>query len=154
MNRIKRVLLFLFSLLSGKFACGQAAHGVNWVEGGCYTQKMKFHPGGFVEINPFVTCKYLHQGASCISDSSGKLRLICDGFRLCDSLGNPVDGGDTITPKALCIQQDGWSLYSQASIILPLGNDIYAVVVVCILTNSTPATNTKKTIYSVNAQEA
>lgn len=129
MNRIKRVLLLLFSLLSGKLANGQAAHGLNWVEGGCYTQKMKFHPGGFVEINPFVTCTYFHQGSSCISDSNGKLRLICSGYRLLDSLGNPVDGGDTITPKALCNQQYGFSSYSQASIILPLGNDIYAVVV-------------------------
>jgi len=104
-------------------------HGNNWVQGSCYSSKMKFHAGSMVEINPFVTCMYFHQGASCISDTNGFLRLICDGYRLWDSLGNPIDGGDTITPSAICNQQDGWSLYSQSSIILPVGNDEYMVLV-------------------------
>ena len=122
------LIIFILQFAAGDMVFSQANHGINWVQGGPYSKKLSFK-NGQPQIATFVNGKYFTQGTSCISDTNGLLRLICDGFRVCDSLGNPIDGGDTIAPRDICNFYDGFSPYSQASIILPLGDDIYAVIV-------------------------
>ncbi|MBK6331648.1 MAG: T9SS type A sorting domain-containing protein [Bacteroidetes bacterium] len=52
--------------------------------------------------------------------------LLCsDGYNIYDSNANFIDGGDTLVPKDFYIHEDGWSLYSQSSIFLPMDSGIY-----------------------------
>ena len=127
---MKRYVVFIFlcfAILSIFHGKAQINHAMNWVLGAPFTKKVHFKgPTPFCQ--QYAQPRYHTAGSSCISDSLGNLRLICDGFRLWDSLGNTIEGGDTITPKALCEYNDGFSLYAQCCIILPMGNDIYWVV--------------------------
>ena len=109
-------------------ALAQKNHSVNWIQGGGYTHKVHFK-----NVNPSISTfdlnfnYYFHLGSSCISDTDGNFKILCNGFKLMDSTGTTIEGGDTITPSKLCKWEDGFSLYSQFSIILPFSNDIYYV---------------------------
>jgi hypothetical protein len=124
-----RGLIILSILLSANRLLGQSFYGQSWITGGGNSYKVKFS-GTQKEIKVYDTNYnfYFHLGSSCISDSSGNLKIVCDGYNLMDSLGSKIDNGDTLVPKELYIREYGWSAYSQSSIILPFSDDIYYVI--------------------------
>jgi hypothetical protein len=123
---MKELIVFIF-LYCSLNCLAQKNHGINWVEGGAYTHKVHFK-NTVPFISNFLNGIYFAPGSSCISDTDGNFKILCNGFKLMDSTGTTIEGGDTITPSKLCIWEDGFSLYSQFSIILPFRNDIYYVV--------------------------
>ena len=108
---------------------GQSYYGQSWITGGGNSYKVKFE-NQQRNISVFDTNYnfYFHLGSSCISDSNGNLRIICDGYNLMDSMGNLIDNGDTLVPKLYFVHEGGWSIYSQSSIILPFADDIYYII--------------------------
>lgn len=76
----------------------------------------------YIAVTPW---HYFTQGNSNICDTNGNLILCSDGYNIYDSIGNYIDEGDTLVPKDFYIHEDGWSLYSQSSIFLPLDSDKY-----------------------------
>jgi hypothetical protein len=121
-----RLLIFALSFLT-IVVTAQKNHGINWVGGSLYSDKINFAYTP-PTIIPYKEPLYLTAGASCISDTTGKLRLVCNGYSLLDSAGHYIEGGDTITPSALCKFYDGFSPFSQSSIILPFKDDIYITI--------------------------
>jgi hypothetical protein len=123
---MKKLIVFI-TLYCSLNCLAQKNHGINWVEGGAYPHKIHFkNPNPF--INYFVTGMYFHLGSSCISDTDGNFKILCNGFKLMDSTGTTIEGGDTITPSKICLKEVGFSSASQSSIILPFRNDMYYVI--------------------------
>ena len=131
---MKVKLLILASCFLFTIVTAQINHGVNWVSGSLTTDKINFLQTP-PTILPYKDPLYFSQGASCISDTLGRLRLVCNGYSLFDSTGNYIDGGDTITPTELCKYNNGYSLYSQSSLILPFKDDIY-ITITCTASDS------------------
>jgi hypothetical protein len=113
-------MVFIFGL-----ALCQPKYGNIWVTGA---------GGGMVHFNnstnittshPIPFIKYFTSGNSNICDSNGNLILISDGYNIYDTLGNFIDGGDTLIPKKLYNQGDGFSNMSQTSIFLPMDSNKY-----------------------------
>jgi Secretion system C-terminal sorting domain len=78
------------------------------------------------------TDRLFTSGHSCISDSaSGKLKVICNGYRLFDSIGNIMENGDSLVPAKIYIHNSIPNApTTQGSIILPKGsNGLYYVFV-------------------------
>ncbi len=125
---MRKVILVILVILSYKVH-GQLNHSKNWITGGGISYKMEFD-------NQQVNIRYLDTtfkfyflgGSSCISDTTGKLRIICDGYNIMDSVGNYIENGDTIVPKVIYEKYNGFSLTPQTSIILPFQDDIYYVI--------------------------
>ena len=64
MKRLILFCLFLYVLPSN----AQKKHGINWMQGGYYTNKIHFK-NITPFITPFVTGIYFGEGSSCISDT-------------------------------------------------------------------------------------
>jgi Secretion system C-terminal sorting domain len=78
------------------------------------------------------TDRLFTSGHSCISDSaSGKLKVICNGYRLFDSIGNIMENGDSLVPAKIYSHNSIPNApTTQGSIILPKGsNGLYYVFV-------------------------
>lgn len=71
---------------------------------------------------------YFTQGNSNICDTDGNLIILSDGFNLYSPSGAYIDGGDTLIPINYYIEQNGFSLESQSSIILPMDSNKYYFV--------------------------
>lgn len=67
-----------------------------------------------------------NDGFSSISDTNGKLIIASNVHKIFDGEGNLMEGGSGITPPKIS-QADYRPKWTQASIILPVGNDIYHV---------------------------
>ena len=102
----------------------QSKHGNEWITG--RGSKVKF-------VNNIISTKYdavtpwhyFTMGNSNICDTSGRLLLCSDGYNVYDSIGNYIDGGDTLVPKDYYISKNGFSISSQTSIFLPIDSDLY-----------------------------
>jgi hypothetical protein len=128
MTQRRRKLLIIVCILFNLFlANAQKNHGINWIEGGGNSFKIHFK-NNIPFLNYFTTGMYFALGSSCISDTDGNFKIICNGFKLMDSIGTTIEGGDTITPSELCKKYNGFSILSQSSIILPFRNDIYYAI--------------------------
>jgi hypothetical protein len=121
-----RGLFLIICIIYSLSINGQKNHSLNWIQGGAYPYKLNFK-NNTPYILPFVTGLYFHLGTSCISDTDGNFKILCNGFKLMDSTGVTIEGGDTITPSKFCNYYNGYSILSQSSIILPFRNDIYYV---------------------------
>jgi len=107
----------------------QKNHGINWIQGTGYSYKLHFkNMMPFKSIFDLNFNYYFSDGSSCISDTDGNFKILCNGFKLMDSTGTTIEGGDTITPSEFCKWEDGFSSYSQSSLILPFRNDMYYVI--------------------------
>jgi hypothetical protein len=116
-----RGLIILSIFLSANRLLGQSFYGQSWITGGGNSFKVKFN-GQQKTISYYDTNFnfYFSVGSSCISDSNGNLKLICDGYDMMDTLGNGIDNGDTLNSKSTIYNKYfGFSGYSQSSIILP-----------------------------------
>jgi hypothetical protein len=123
-----RGLIILSIFLSANRLLGQSFYGQSWITGGGNSFKVKFN-GQQKTISYYDTNFnfYFSVGSSCISDSNGNLKLICDGYDMMDTLGNGIDNGDTLVPNLIYNKYFGFSGYSQSSIILPFSDEIYYV---------------------------
>jgi hypothetical protein len=91
-------------------------------------QRVKFNNGNITTNDNYYIFTYFSSGNSNICDTNGNLILASDGYNIYDSTGNYIDGGDTLVPKYHYEQKNGWSLYSQSSIFLPMDSDKYYFV--------------------------
>jgi hypothetical protein len=124
---MNKSIFLVFILLNVFISYSQKNHGINWMQGGYYTNKIHFK-NITPFITPFITGIYFAEGSSCISDTDGNFKILCNGFKLMDSTGTTIEGGDTITPSKICLKEVGFSSASQSSIILPFRNDMYYVI--------------------------
>jgi hypothetical protein len=129
---MKKELVILFVLLqaivcSSIFA--QSKRGKVWVHGGGISYKTTFETSGITNayLDTFYS-PYFTKGNSNICDTNGNLILCSDGYNIYDSIANFIDGGDTLVPKDHYIAKQGWSLYSQTSIFLPMDSNKYYFV--------------------------
>jgi hypothetical protein len=102
----------------------QSKRGMEWVTGYAGT-KVRFEGNSIITSSGVYPFKYFTQGNSNICDTNGNLMMCSDGYNIYDSMGNYLDEGDTLVPKAHFFAQSGWSGYSQTSIFLPMDSDKY-----------------------------
>jgi hypothetical protein len=123
------LLLFTFFILINEDGISQAKHGKVWVSGAGISYKVKFEPTGIVNtyLDTFYS-PFFNKGNSNICDTNGNLILCSDGYNIYDSNANYIDGGDTLVPKFLYIDNNGFSILSQSSIFLPMANNKYYFV--------------------------
>jgi hypothetical protein len=123
-----RGLFILLSMLSTLQLSAQSKHGSTWLVGS-FWQKLNFqHQPLSVDTLPNRTYNYFHHGHSNICDTNGNLILACDGYNIYDSLGNYIEDGDSLVSLSLYIDLDGFSSFSQTSILIPTGNNIYYLI--------------------------
>ncbi|MBK8330074.1 MAG: T9SS type A sorting domain-containing protein [Bacteroidetes bacterium] len=121
---MKTILLILVSSFISISIYAQNKLGNEWITGGG-GNRVKFTQSGiFTSDNKFIL-SYFTKGNSNICDTNGNLILCSDGYNVYDSNANYLDGGDTLIPKDLFVDQDGWSALSQSSIFLPMDSGIY-----------------------------
>jgi hypothetical protein len=75
---MKHILIILATCFINTIVLAQKNHGINWVQGGLKTDKINFSNNPPI-ILPYKEPLYLDQGTSCISDTLGRLRLVCNG---------------------------------------------------------------------------
>ena len=121
---MKRFAILILTICYGMLSVGQNKFGNEWITGGGGA-RIKFTDSGIYTNQNHYIWSYFAMGNSCISDTSGNLILASDGYNIYDSVGNIIDGGDTLVPKDFYIAQDGWSALSQSSIFLPMDSGIY-----------------------------
>lgn len=104
----------------------QRDYGKTWVQGGneIYTSTFNASSVTNVMVDSLVF-KYFFGGHSNICDSAGSLILASDGFHIYNKDLDTIEGGDKLVPSEFYTREDGWSLYSQTSIFLPVGNGLY-----------------------------
>jgi len=121
------VLLLVFQFL--KAFC-QISHGNTWVTGGGNSYQYSFKDD---KLSVFDTNFnfYFSKGNCNISDSNADLILVSDGYNLYNQSGGIIENGDTLIPEELYKHEDGWSSYSQSSIILPFEGNIYYLFTPC-----------------------
>ena len=131
------IALLTLLILDGN---AQLKHARNWITGGGKSYKITFD-GGQVTKSVFDTnyLFYFTHGHSCISDSVGNFRLLCNGFRLFDTLGNLIANGDTLVPVEI-FKTYGDAPGPQNSIILPFQNEIYYII--------TPTASDSEIVYN------
>jgi hypothetical protein len=126
MKNILVVLLFISTIINA-----QTNRNKVWVQGGAYVFKTDFKTNPFAKTlmnNATISPKYFTHGNSNICDSIGNLILLSDGYHIYDTLLNIIDGGDTLVPVELYIDYNGWSLYDQSTIFLPMDNNQYYLI--------------------------
>jgi len=131
------IALLTLLILDGN---AQLKHARNWITGGGKSYKIAFD-GGLVTKSVFDTnyLFYFVHGHSCISDSVGNFRLLSDGARLFDTLGNIISNGDSLIPDEIYKAYD-FGPAPQSSIILPFQNEIYCVI--------TPTASDSEMVYN------
>lgn len=129
---MKLKLGIIILLLIGLGSKAQTNFGNTWITGSFGKFMIDFNqgqgvPGIFQNNN--INTEYFSGGHSNICDSNGRLLLFTNGYTLFDSLGNIVMGGDTLVSPLMFDQANGFSIFSQTSIFLPMGNGIYYLII-------------------------
>jgi hypothetical protein len=127
MNKLIILLLFLnFQFAITNCIIAQSNRSKIWVAG---QEAVTVNFNVSITTNQSLpTLSYFAMGNSNICDTAGNIILYSDGFNIYSKNGAYIDGGDTIVPNDHYIAKDGWSLYSQTSIFLPMDNNKYYFV--------------------------
>jgi hypothetical protein len=128
---MKKFLLLLI-FLNGVQLSAQSNYGKVWMQGANKLFKSVFYLSGVQNtflIQDSTYLKYFIHGNSNICDSAGNLILISNGYQIYDPMLNIIDGGDTLVPNAIYTDYNGFSIYSQTSIFLPLSNNQYYFII-------------------------
>lgn len=119
-------------LLIGLGTNAQTNYGNTWMTGSFGKFLIDFNSGQAVP-DTFQTSNidtgYFSGGHSNICDGNGRLLLFTNGYTLFDSLGNVVMGGDTLVSPLMFDQENGFSIFSQTSLFLPMGGGIYYLII-------------------------
>lgn len=126
---MKRVFIILLTLQTVvcNVSYSQSKQGNQWITG-LHGNKVDFNNMNITTYSGVYSGKYFYTGNSNICDTNGNLLLCSDGFNVYDSNGNYIDDGDTLVNKDYYNFYDGWSLYNQTSIFLPMDSGIYYFV--------------------------
>ena len=137
---MKKILLCLILIFQYQATIkAQNNFGKSWVIGtGGYTIKFD-NPISHDTSHKNI---FMDKGSSNICDSSGDILLMSNGMKVWNKFGILLDGGDTLVSKDWFNFNDGNSIYSQASIFLPIDNKKYYLV--------TPALNDTQLYNSLN----
>ncbi len=125
----KLIILFLLIALQ-HIVHGQSHYSDQWIGGGGRIFRIDFtknpvETSYFIDTNKVI---YAGLGNSSICDSSGRPILFSDGYNLYDSIGNYIEDGDTLVSMDLFFDHNGFSSFSQSSIILPFPDNIYYLI--------------------------
>ncbi|MEZ5045908.1 MAG: T9SS type A sorting domain-containing protein [Chitinophagaceae bacterium] len=131
LNKVRKAISVLICLLL--FSAGSTfaqKEGDNWVSGAGVTYLTTFQKDTAINtiyIDTVILPYYLGMGHgnSCISDSMGNLLFYSNGMRVFRRDYTLMEGGVQLAPDYYFLKQDGWSGYSQSSLILPVGKGIY-----------------------------
>ena len=120
------IILTVLQITICNIVLSQSKRGKVWVHGGGISYKTIFEPNGIINtyLDTFYS-PYFTSGNSNICDTNGNLILCSDGYNVYDSVGNYIDGGDTLVPKDHYLAKSGFSNYSQSSIFLPMDSNKY-----------------------------
>ncbi len=120
---MKQIIFFIL-LISNFYINAQIKLGNEWVSGRGGV-KINFNNSLiYTHSNNYIS-SYFTGGNSNICDTNGSLILASDGFNVYDSLGNYLDGGDTLIYKDYYVAHNGFSILSQNSIFLPMDSSKY-----------------------------
>ncbi len=133
MNRIILIPCVIALLLFSREAFAQPGNqnfSKVWVQGEGLTFTTTFETGKSPDNKIIGPANFLYfvGGNSNICDSLGNPLLISDGYNLYDKNLNIIDGGSHLAPNRIFRFNDGWSIYSQSSIILPFSNGKYRLI--------------------------
>ena len=121
------ISLFLTLLLSVNVNA-QSKRGNVWVTG-TSGNTINFNGSGIItQTGVYFPFKYFASGCSNICDTNGNLLLASDGMNIYDFNGNYIQDGDSIVPPYHYAQKNGFSIYSQSSIFLPLDSNRFYFV--------------------------
>jgi hypothetical protein len=118
------VILILLQTIVCNNIFAQSKRGNSWMTGRGTTVMFENNivTTKYIAVTPW---HYFMHGNSNICDTNGNMILCSDGFNIYDSIGNYIDGGDTIVPVSYYNQYSGFSLLSQSSIFLPMDSNKY-----------------------------
>ena len=121
-------LLVIVLIAQCQVLIGQPNLQRNWITGAGRSFVLSFVPAPQISIFDSNYNYYFANGNSCISDSNGKLLLLCNGFQLYDSTGTHLLNGDSLVPEKIYDRYNGFSILTQSSIIIPFSQGIYYCV--------------------------
>jgi hypothetical protein len=122
-----RVLSFFCTLLLlSEFGFAQKNFNQTWYTGGGRTFRTVFSSSGTINTKiDTINNRYLANGASSICDTSGNMLICSDGYNIYDKSMNYLDEGYHLMDTSFLDFYNGFSVYSQSSIILNLEDSIY-----------------------------
>lgn len=122
-----RILLTLLKLIiCVGLSMAQKNFNQTWYTGSGRTFKTEFTLSGTMSTKIDSTHgRYFAPGASSICDSNGKMEFCTNGYSIMGIDLQFLDGGYRLMDSAFFDFDDGWSGYSQSSIILPIDDSIY-----------------------------
>ena len=126
---MKKVFVYLAMLLQNSIACAQQNdYGKVWVQGAFRIYTSTFD-GIDVTNDVFAISPNLvfALGHSNISDSTGSLKLISDGFRIFDAQTDTIVNGGQIVQNEMFNTAIS-NFYAQSSIFLPLAKNMYILI--------------------------
>lgn len=100
-----------------------------WYTGGGRTFRSQFTTSGVMNMKIDSTHgRYFTNGSSSICDSNGNMLLCCDGYNVYNSSLTYLDGGYKLADSLFYSFDDGFSSYSQTSILLPITPSLYYLI--------------------------
>jgi hypothetical protein len=153
---IKYLIIVITIVLCTLFIanCTQAQNKYNttWVTGATRSYYIKFDNNNV--ITKWIDSPKFYMfigGTSILTDSNGKVRLLCNGAQLYDSLGHLLQNGDSLIDSKLYDYYDGSNAINQSSaIVLPFDSIVF-VVTPCISDSIWPSgTNDRLYLHEVN----
>lgn len=126
---MKYQLSLLIMLLVINTKAQEKLRGVNWAVGFAPTLLIHFDSNKIVSLDTLNNLG-LTFGSSCISDTSGILKIICNGHYIVGKDGHWIENGDLInTPLGFKLfnYYHGDGFFNQMSIILPKKDNQYYV---------------------------
>ena len=100
-----------------------------WYTGSGRTFRTTFSVTGPINTKiDTINNRYFDSGASSICDSIGNMILCCDGYNVYNSSLAYLDGGYKLADSLFYSFDDGFSSYSQTSIILPITPSLYYLI--------------------------
>jgi gliding motility-associated-like protein len=126
---MKYQLSILIILLVLNIKAQEKLRGVNWSVGFAPTLLIQFDSSQIVSLDTLNNLG-LTFGSSCISDTNGTLKIICNGHYILGKDGNWIENGDSInTPLGFKLfnYYKGDGFWNQMSIILPKKDNQYYV---------------------------
>jgi hypothetical protein len=125
-----RIFLFVSILqVVSNLVFTQKSFNQTWYTGAGRTFRTEFNSSGAINMKVDSTHGiYLSLGSSSICDSNGTLVLLCDGYNLYGKDFEYLDGGYQLADSSFYIFEDGFSTYSQTSIILPFDSNNFSLI--------------------------
>ncbi len=126
----KKRILFFILIFCMRNSYGQNHFGDSWLMG-LYGYYLGFNSNPLLHDSIYIsgqTFTSFASGKSNICDSNGIVILISDGMNIYNRQGEFIENGDSLASPDYYTFEQGSSIYSQASIFLPMENGKYYFV--------------------------